>query len=260
MRQRTATTVFIYVSTFVLAAGPAVAIAHPDEELKQVQPPAATSVPSQPIAPQSVMSSWHFQAVYGIGYADFEIPVWKADADPAVEDQISSTGLLTQARYTHAIEHPLNQKQMVRWGLSLINGQTTTGSGVLASLAQDSKVPSWRSWGVGADLFLVRRFSPACDFDAGLQLDYHLSGNSSMRNFEQVGSVNSSPARLEQQGGWRVAFSGGISGLYLGPIGLVARLSGFVTQASFTGHSRPIRAQGIQFQAGANLALGRGDQ
>lgn len=242
----------------MLASQSTLVFAHSDEELKQAQS-AATAPAPLPSPPQQPMSSWHFQAIYGIAVADFEVPVWKSESDPIVEDQMSSTGLLSESRYSHAIEHALNQKQMVRWGLSLVSSQTTTGNGLLAGLALDSKVPSWRSWGIGSDLFLVRRFTPACDFDAGLQLDYHLSGNSTMRNSDAAGSINTPPTRLDQESGWRVAFSGGISGLYLGPLGLVARLSGFVTQASFKGHSRPIRAQGVQVQIGANLALGRGD-
>lgn len=243
----------------MLAAQSAVVFGHADEEPKQAQTTPAPALAALPSAPQQSMSSWHFQAVYGVAYADFEIPVWKTETDPAQEDQISSTGLMTQARYSHAIEHPLNQNQLVRWGVSLVNSQTTSGNGLLSRLAQDSKVPSWRSWGVGGDLFMVRRFSAACDFDAGLQLDYHLSGNTTMRSSDATGSINAPPSRLDKQSGWRVAFTGGISGLYLGPIGLVARLSGFVTQTSFKGHSRPLRAQGVQFQIGADLALGRGD-
>lgn len=248
---------FVRAGTIVLAAQSALVFAESADALRQTHPAAATTPPVQ--TPRDSMSSWHFQAVYGIGYADFEIPIWKTETDPAVQDQVSTTGLVTQARYSHAIEHRLNQQQMFRWGFSLLNNQTTTDNGLLSSLARDSLVPAWRSWGVGCDLFIVRRFCSACDFDAGIQLDYHLSGNTTLRSSELSGSVNSPPSRLDQKSGWRVAFSGGISGLYLGPVGIVARLSGFVTQADFEGHSRPMRAQGLEVQLGANLALGRGE-
>lgn len=219
---------------------------------------AQPSQTSQPVQRTGPMSSWHFQATYGLSSADFEIPIWDTASDPAGEEQISTTGLLTQSRYSHAIEHAVNDRQMFRWGFSLLSNQTMTGSGWLASLARDSKVPSWRSWGIGSDIFLVRRFSPACDFDAGVQLDYLLSGSNTMRSSEQNSSVNAPPLRLEQTSGWRVAFSGGISGLYLDPVGLIFRVGGYVTQATFKGHALPIRAQGIQVQIGADLALGRG--
>lgn len=251
----------------LLASTSGLAVAH----ITEAPPTAATraegdalsmasqpSQPSSPVQQTNAMSSWHFQATYGLSTADFEIPVWDTTSDPAGEAQISTTGLLTQTRYSHAIEHAVNDRQMFRWGFSLLSNQTITGSGWLASLARDSKVPSWRSWGLGSDVFLVRRFSPSCDFDAGVQLDYLLSGSSTMRSSEQNNGVNAPPLRLEQKSGWRVAFSGGIGGLYLDPVGLIFRVSGYVTQATFKGHAQPIRAQGIQVQLGADLALGRG--
>lgn len=249
--------------TFVLATPSALLFAHATAETGQAKPADTAPNTATAIAPSSAgtqdpMSSWHFQATYGVSSADFEVPVWNTNTDPAQEEQASTTGLLTQSRYSHAVEHSVNKNQMFRWGFSLLSNQTITGSGWLSGLAKDSKVPAWRSWGVGGDFFLVRRYSPACDFDAGVQLDYHLSGNSTMRSSEVSGAVNAPPSRLEQKNGWRVAFSGGISGLYLDPVGLIFRLSGFVSQATFKGHAQPLRAQGVQIQIGADLALGRG--
>lgn len=265
MRQGALTTrsAWMRACTFVLATPSMLLFAHATAETARANPAetaknTATAIAPSSAGPQDPMSSWHFQATYGISSADVEVPVWKTDTDPAQQEQISTTGLLTQARYSHALEHEVNKNQMFRWGFSLLSSQTITGSGWLSGLTKDSKAPAWRSWGVGGDFFLVRRFSPACDFDAGVQVDYYLSGNSTIRSSISSGAVNPPPSRLEQKNGWRVAFSGGISGLYLDPVGLIFRLSGFVSQATFKGHSQPLRAHGVQIQIGADLALGRG--
>lgn len=206
-------------------------------------------------------SSWHFQTTYGLSLADMETPYWNTAVDPVSAAQRSTTGVLTQVRYSHTVESSLGNSQAIRWGMALVNDQTAARNGVWASLAKESKAPEWRAWGVGTDIFLVRHLSPAVDFDAGLQADYLLSGVATLGSTDTVTSATQTNAnnRLEQKSGWRLAFTGGIGGLYLGPLGMVMRLSGYVMQTSFKGHSQPLRAQGLQIQLGMDLALGRGD-
>lgn len=205
-------------------------------------------------------SSWHFQTTYGVSSADMEAPYWNTALDPAAAAQRSTTGALTQIRYSHSLESSLGGSQAVRWGLSLVNEQTAAKNSWATALAKDSKAPEWRAWGIGTDIFLVRHLSPSLDFDAGLQADYFLSGVATLGASDTTAAAQSATQnRLDQKSGWRLAFTGGIGGLYLGPVGFILRLSGYVMQASFKTHTQPLRAQGLQLQVGMDLALGRGD-
>lgn len=235
--------------------------AHAQERNDQQETP-ATHRPIQTTSPTPAElknSAWHFQATYGVSSADVEAPYWNTTLDPAKAEQRSTTGVLTQSRYSHSFASPLNRSQSVRWGLALVSEQTAPAKGWMAALAKDSKAPAWRTWGVGTDLFLVRHQSPALDFDAGLQADYFLSGVSNLGALEGTSEQRSTPNRLEQKSGWRIAFTGGLGGIYIGPVGIIMRLSGYVVQAAFKGHTQPLRAQGVQLQLGADLALGRGE-
>jgi hypothetical protein len=211
-------------------------------------------------APPSKPSSWHFQTTYGVSSADLEAPYWNTALDPVAAAQRSTTGALTQVRYSHSIESALNNSQALRWGFALVNEQTVAKNSWAAALAKESKAPEWRAWGIGTDIFLVRHLSPAVDFDAGLQADYFISGVATLGTSDTAAAAQSAAQnRLEQKSGWRIAFTGGIGGLYMGPLGLIARISGYVMQSSFKTHSQPLRAQGLQLQLGMDLALGRGD-
>jgi len=252
---------------FVLLCLPGLALAQNSPTQNQV-PPAGknTTLPAEGQASGTVPgarskpSSWHFQTTYGVSSADLEAPYWNTAVDPVAAAQRSTTGVLTQIRYSHSVETPLGGSQALRWGLALVNDQTATKSGWAAALAKDSKAPEWRAWGIGTDLFLVRHMSPSVDFDAGLQADYLLSGVATLGASEAAAAAQSTAQnRLEQTSGWRLAFTGGIGGLYLGPVGLIFRLSGYVMQASFKAHKQPLRAQGLQLQVGMDLALGRGE-
>jgi len=162
---------------------PGLALAQNSPTQNQV-PPAGknTTLPAEGQASGTVPgaaskpSSWHFQTTYGVSSADLEAPYWNTAVDPVAAAQRSTTGVLTQIRYSHSVETPLGGSQALRWGLALVNDQTATKSGWAAALAKDSKAPEWRAWGIGTDLFLVRHMSPSVDFDAGLQADYLLSG------------------------------------------------------------------------------------
>ena len=235
--------------------------AHAQERNPQQETPTTpnTIQATSPTQPTLKNSAWHFQATYGVSSADVEAPYWNTSLDPAKAEQRSTTGVLTQSRYSHSFASPLNKSQSVRWGLALVSEQTAPAKGWMAALAKDSKAPDWRTWGVGTDLFLVRHQSPTLDFDAGVQADYFLSGVTTLGALEGTTAQSSSPNRLEQKSGWRIAFTGGLGGIYLGPVGIIIRLSGYVVQAAFKGHTQPLRAQGIQLQLGADLALGRGE-
>lgn len=239
--------------------------AHAQERYSQQEIPTthqSVQTGSQTLAKPEVSqgSAWHFQATYGVSSADVEVPYWNTNVDAEKTEQRSTTAVLTQSRYSHSVESYLNKTQSVRWGLALVNEQTAPPRGWMAGLAKDSKAPEWRAWGVGTDLFLVRHQSPTFDFDAGLQVDYFLSGVATLSAAEATITQLSNSNRLEQKSGWRIAFTGGIGGMYLGPVGVIMRVSGYAMQAAFRGHTQPLRAQGIQLQLGADLALGRGEQ
>jgi len=239
------------------------AFAHADERPGATG--TSTSFPQTATQPPSAANSnslWHFEATYGISSADIEAPYWDTSVDPVKAKQRSTTGVLTETRYSHSVENALNKTQSIRYGLSLVNQQTAAATGWMAALAKNSKAPDWRSWGLGTDIFLVRHLSTNVDFDAGFQADYLVSGVATLAGNETQASASLSataPTRLDQQLGWRVAFSGGIGGLYMGPLGLIFRMTGYVMQSTFKGHTQALRAQGLQFQLGAGLALGRGD-
>lgn len=221
----------------------------------QLMPKSGESSP----APSSNPSVWHFQAVYGISSADVETPAWDTKTEPATAVQKSTTGVFTENRFSHSMEMPLTNRQSLRMGLSLFSAQSYAASGWVASLTGKSKASDWRTWGLGTDIFLVRHTSPNLDLDAGLHADYFVSGVITLPVGESASPALQNAARLEQKMGWRLAFSGGIGGLYIGPVGVILRLTGHVIQSQFKGHTAPLRVQGIQVQAGAGLALGRGE-
>jgi hypothetical protein len=239
--------------------------AHPARaEIRITPPEQTTTATKQTTNSESTRSSpaqnvWHFQATYGLSSADVESPYWDTRSDPAVAAQRSATGVFSESRFSHSAEIPVNVKQSVRLGLSLVNAQSGVSSGWLASLAGRSNAPDWRAWGVGTDVFLLRHTSASLDLDAGFQADYFIAGVTTLPTSENASAEIQKAARLEQKSGWRVAFSGGIGGLYIGPLGLILRLSGQVLQSDFEGHKFPLRAQGLQIQVGAGLALGRGE-
>lgn len=216
---------------------------------------ASETTATQPSKP----SIWHFQATYGVSSADVETPSWDSTTDPITARQKSTTGVFTENRFGHSFEVGLQPRQAIRMGLSLVNTQSVAGTGWMAALASKSKAPDWRTWGLGCDLFLLRQMSANLDLDAGLQADYFISGVTTLPTTDAATTELQNSSRLEQKSGWRVAFSGGIGGLYLGPIGFILRLSGHVLQAQFKGHTQALRAQGLQVQVGAGLALGRGE-
>jgi hypothetical protein len=212
-----------------------------------------------PMAPSSSKSDWHFQVTYGVSSADVEAPYWNTNTDPAGAAQRSTTGALSQTRYSHSVESPINGSQAIRYGLSLVNDQTAAANSWLKSLAKESKSPDWRAWGLGSEIFLVRHISRSFDFDAGLQADYYLSGVATLGSVESSLANTTTLTRLDQKSGWRLAFTGGMNAGLFGPVGLIMRVSGYVMQSTFTGHSKPLRAQGLQLQLGADMALGRGE-
>ena len=227
-------------------------------EARQERISASQIVNTQPTSTQ-LRSDWHFQVTYGLTPADIETPYWNTSVDPAIETQRSTTGVINQIRYSHAAEFPFNSKQSTRIGLSLLNEQITPSNSWTRSLVKISKAPEWRAWGLGTDLFLVQHSSNQLSLDAGLQADYYLSGVTNLGNAESGANPSSSDMRLEQKSGWRVAFCGGVTTNLVGPLGVITRVSGFVMESRFRGHSKPLRAQGFQLQIGAALALGRGD-
>ncbi len=249
--------VAIAVTSVALQAFAEIRINPPDKSGTSVQ---LTAKPVENLpAPSSNPSVWHFQAVYGISSADVETPAWDTKTEPATAIQKSTTGVFTENRFNHSIEMPLTNRQSMRMGLSLFSAQSYAASGWVASLTGKSKAADWRTWGLGTDIFLVRHTSPSLDLDAGLHADYFVSGVITLPVGDSASSALQNSARLEQKTGWRLAFSGGIGGLYIGPVGLILRLSGHVIQSQFKGHTSPLRVQGIQIQAGAGLALGRGE-
>lgn len=230
-------------------------ITPPEQAVIQSKQAASTESPPSS-APQKV---WHFQATYGVSSADVESPYWDTRADPVAAAQKSTTGVFSESRFSHSSELPMNSKQSMRFGLSLVNAQSGVSSGWLANLAGQSNAPDWRAWGLGADVFLLRHTSASLDLDAGFQADYYISGVATLPTAENASAETQKASRLAQKSGWRIAFTGGIGGLYIGPLGLILRLSGQVLQAQFDGHALPLRAQGLQIQVGAGLALGRGE-
>lgn len=238
---------------------PAVAAAA-ETQLASAQTMQHNAVPQNvPMSSSQLKSDWHFQVTYGVSSADVEAPYWNTSTDPAGAAQRSTTGALSQTRYSHSVETPLNGSQAVRYGLSLVNDQTAATNSWLKSLAKDSKAPDWRAWGLGSEIFLVRHISRSFDFDAGLQADYYLSGVATLGSIETSSANTTTITRLDQKSGWRLAFTGGMNAGLFGPVGLIMRVSGYVMQSTFTGHSKPLRAQGLQLQLGADLALGRGE-
>lgn len=233
-------------------------------EIRITPPEQSTATPKLTTNAESTRSTspqnvWHFQSTYGVSSADVESPYWDTRSDPNAAVQRSATGVFSESRFSHSVELPVHLKQSVRFGLSLVNAQSGVSSGWLASLAGRSNAPDWRAWGVGADVFLLRHTSALLDLDAGFQADYFIAGVATLPTAENASAETQKAARLEQKSGWRVAFSGGIGGLYIGPLGLILRLSGQVLQSKFDGHKYPLRAQGLQIQVGAGLALGRGE-
>lgn len=204
-------------------------------------------------------SSWTFQATYGLTSADVETPAWDTRTDPITAVQKSTSGLFSENRYSHSYGIPVNPRQSLRLGLSLLNCQTVSATGWMAALASKAKGPEWRSWGIGTDIFLVRHNSARLDFDAGLNADYFVSGVATLPTSDNASAELQNASRLDQKSAWRLGFSGGIGGLFLGPIGFILRISGQVLQAQFKGHTQPLRAQGLQVQVGAGLDLGRGE-
>lgn len=233
----------------------------------RIEPPAPAPTPTNaPVkavgtnTPQgSDSSAWHFQATYGISSADVETPAWNNKSEPATAIQKSTTGVFTEKRFNHSLELGNHPRQATRVGLSLVNAQSASATGWMKSLAEQSRAPDWRAWGIGTDVFLVRHVAANLDLDAGLQADYFISGVATLPSTDAVSTEAQTSPRLEQKMGWRLAFSGGIGGLYMGPLGLILRMSGHVIQAQFQGHTQPLRIQGVQFQIGAGLALGRGE-
>lgn len=237
------------------AAYAEIRISPPDQAVSAAKQTVAAEA-SHSSAPQSV---WHFQATHGISSADVESPHWDIRSEPAKAAQRSTTGVFSENRFSHSAELPMHLKQSMRLGLSLVNVQSGASSGWLTDIAGKSNAPDWRAWGVGADIFLLRRSSDWLDLDAGFQADYFISGVASLPATENSSAETQQASRLEQKHGWRIAFSGGIGGLYIGPLGLILRLSGQVLQSHFVAHKFPLRAQGLQVQVGAGLALGRGE-
>ena len=211
------------------------------------------------VSPASRTSSWHFQATYGLSVADVESPAWNTQSDPASPVQKSTSGIFTDNRFSHSFEHHLNDRQSVRLGLSLLNAQCSQPAKWMLPLTGSQKSPEWRTWGIGSDFFLVRRAFSNLDLDAGLQADYFVSGVTTLPLGDKAATNLQNSGRLEQKSGWRIAFAGGIGGLYIGPLGIIMRISGQVMQSQFNGHSAPLRVQGMQLQLGAGLALGRGE-
>lgn len=233
-------------------------------DIRITPPEQATTATKQTTNGESTLSSpaqnvWHFQATYGLSSADVESPYWDTRSDPAVAAQRSATGVFSESRFSHSAELPMNNRQSMRLGFSLVNAQSGVSSGWIANLAGRSNAPDWRAWGVGTDLFLLRHTSASLDLDAGFQADYFIAGVTTLPTSENASAEIQKAARMEQKSGWRLAFSGGIGGLYIGPLGLILRLSGQVLQSQFDGHKYPLRAQGLQIQVGAGLALGRGE-
>ncbi|NBX17902.1 MAG: hypothetical protein EBR09_11095 [Proteobacteria bacterium] len=235
-------------------------------EIKITPPPqsdtgkqADTKTRDVPSASSGLPAIWHFQATYGLSVADVECPAWDTQSDPATAVQKSTSGIFTDSRFGHSYEQPLNDRQSIRAGLSLFNAQASQPSKWMIPVTGAQKTSQWRTWGVGTDLFLVRRISANLDLDAGLQADYFFSGVTTLAVGEKASQALQNASRLDQKGGWRLAFTGGIGGLHFGPLGIIMRLSGQVIQAQFKGHASPLRVQGMQVQLGAGLALGRGE-
>jgi hypothetical protein len=234
----------------------------------QIEPPStaasSTLMPGAALSPGSntyarKSHNWLFQFIYGVTSADVDTPAWDSKIDPPRAVQRSTTGFFSDYRFSHAYELQVSPKQTLRMGLSLLNTQTLNSNGWLSTLAKKSKAPDWRSWGLGSEVFLVRHSTSFLDIDAGLNADYLIAGIANLPTLETASQELQDLSRLEQKSGWRFGFSGGIGGLYLGPVGLILRISGQVSQIQFKGHNQPLRIQGIQIQLGAGLDLGRGD-
>jgi hypothetical protein len=219
-------------------------------------PAEATPRPTKPVDP---LVFWRFQTSYALWPADVEVPQWDFDSEPAKAEQKLATVLLTQNRFGQSVSLPFNALQATRMGISLLQIQTENNAHWAKSLVKSTSSADWHCWGVGGDLFISRQQSPSISIEAGLQADYLVSGTLSFEPTQKLLQSDSTPLQLAQSGGWRIAFSSGLSGFMFGPVGLLIRLNGYILEANFRGHPDSYRAQGFQMELGADLALGRSE-
>lgn len=203
---------------------------------------------------------WRFQASYGLWPADTEVPSWDRSAEAPQTEQLLATALLEQNRFGQSVMIPFNPLQATRVGVSLLQIQTANQAPWAKSFVKNAAPVDWQCWGLGGDLFISRQQSNSIFLEAGLQAESLIAGRLSYRTSGAVLSSENTPPTLEQSGGWRIAFSGGMSGFMLGPVGMLVRLNGYILKAHFRGHPKPFRAQGFQLEVGADLALGRSEQ
>lgn len=202
------------------------------------------------------ISPWRFEMSYGVSSSEMSYPSWKTVSGKSVANEESSVGVISDLRVNHSFELPLSRSQSVRAGVSLSKVQSAAAFGMGETLAPASRIPVWRTWGFGADVFMVRRLSPGLEIDAGVVGDYLVGGFAEISGAAGNSLIQS---RLEQKSGWRLGFCGGVGGLYAGPIGLVVRLGSYWNNLSYREHPKPIQAQGAQISLGFVINLARGD-
>jgi hypothetical protein len=204
------------------------------------------------------ISPWRFEMSYGVAQSQISYPTWTRVSRASVASADSSEGVVSDLRVNHSIELPLSRSQSFRAGPSLSRVQSSAAFGIGDVLAPSSRAPVWRTWGVGADFFMVRRLGPGFEIDAGMIADFMIGGVAELEGLTQ--GTRDSPVvnRLEQKSGWRIGFCGGVGGLYAGPVGLVFRLGSYWTDLSYREHTKRLQAQGAQASVGFVLNLAKG--
>ena len=204
------------------------------------------------------VSPWRFEMAYGLAQLQISYPSWARASRTSLPSEDSSEGVVSDLRVNHSIEFPLSRTQSFRAGPSLSRVQSSDGFGIADPTASGSVAPVWRTWGFGADVFMVRRLGPGFEIDAGMIADFMIGGVADLGGASQ-GSRDSLVAnRLEQKSGWRVGFCGGVGGLYAGPVGFVFRLGSYWTDLSYREHPKRLQAQGAQASVGFVLNLAKG--
>jgi hypothetical protein len=204
------------------------------------------------------VSPWRFEMSYGVAQSQISYPTWARASRTSVPSEDSSEGVVSDLRVNHSIELPLGRTQSFRAGPSLSRVQSSAAFGIAEVLAPGSRAPVWRTWGVGGDVFMVRRLGPGFEIDAGMIADFMIGGVAELGGASQGSRDPLVVNRLEQKSGWRIGFCGGVAGLYAGPVGLVFRLGSYWTDLSYREHPKRLQAQGAQASVGFVLNLAKG--
>ncbi len=213
---------------------------------------------SSPGRNSGAVSPWRFEMAYGLAQSQISYPSWARASRTSFPSEDSSEGVVSDLRVNHSFEFPLSRSQSFRAGPSLSRLQSSDAFGIADASASGSRAPVWRTWGFGADVFMVRRLGPGFEIDAGIIADYMIGGVAELGGVSQGSRDSLVVDRLEQKSGWRVGFCGGVGGLYAGPVGLVFRLGSYWTDLSYREHPKRLQAQGAQASVGFVLNLAKG--